>query len=117
MENQRKASHFPSMVVCLFPMDSLTAVCNFRPHDINDAIGTYVMAAEGCGKTGKFLQSSRVHRYNRAADDVKLQDKLLQELEKLTGVEPPTTQSELKTVSLAARIEQSGHSPSDSPSS
>jgi hypothetical protein len=73
----------------------LTSCMHARPEDINQAIETYVMAAEGCGKTGKFFKSSKERRYNNAADDVKLQDKFFQEVEKLSGVHTPGNKSEL----------------------
>jgi NAD(P)-dependent dehydrogenase (short-subunit alcohol dehydrogenase family) len=59
------------------------------PDDANKAVATYVMAAEGCGKSGKFFKSSRERSYNKAADDVKLQDKFFEECGKLSGVEVP----------------------------
>jgi NAD(P)-dependent dehydrogenase (short-subunit alcohol dehydrogenase family) len=57
--------------------------------DIQLAVKTYVMLAEGCGESGKFFKSSKVGSYSNVADDEKLQDKFLQECEKFTGVSIP----------------------------
>lgn len=70
-------------------------MCLGAPDDINKAVATYVMAAEGCGLSGKFLKSSKERSYNRAANDIKLQDKFFQEIEKLSGVKVPDNKAEL----------------------
>jgi NAD(P)-dependent dehydrogenase (short-subunit alcohol dehydrogenase family) len=57
--------------------------------DIQSAVKTYVMLAEGCGESGKFFESGKIGSYSKAADDERLQDKFLQECEKITGVSIP----------------------------
>ena len=57
--------------------------------DIQLAVKTYVMLAEGCGQSGKFFHSGKTTTYSKAADDERLQDKFLQECEKNTGVSIP----------------------------
>ena len=57
--------------------------------DINKAVDTYVMLAEGCGKSGKYFKLSQEAWYMKAADDVKLQDKFFEELQELSGVKAP----------------------------
>ncbi|KAI1389004.1 NAD(P)-binding protein [Hypoxylon trugodes] len=72
------------------------------PDDINASIETYVMLAEGSGvsegKTGKFWYQSREARsggsgretsYTTKADEAARQDKLIEILEKISGVQPP----------------------------
>lgn len=58
--------------------------------DINLSIETFVMLAlgEGAakGKTGKYFASARESRCAKIADDFGLQDELLEELEKISGV-------------------------------
>ncbi|KAH8911259.1 NAD(P)-binding protein [Coniochaeta sp. PMI_546] len=63
------------------------------PDDIEAAVDTYVMLAlgegEAEGKTGKYFRDSREKTPARDALDVGLQDKLLEELERISGVGLP----------------------------
>ncbi|KAI2632171.1 NAD(P)-binding protein [Hypoxylon sp. NC1633] len=72
------------------------------PDDIDAAIDTYVLLAEGTGpakdQTGKYWYQSRYARpkaagretgYNGAADDEARQSQLIEALEKISGVKPP----------------------------
>lgn len=64
------------------------------PGDLKAGVDTFVMAAlgEGAarGQTGKYFVNSKVESYARIADDVHLQDRLLKELEKISGVSLPS---------------------------
>jgi hypothetical protein len=44
------------------------------------------LLAEGCGESGKFFKSSKIGSYSKMTDDERLQDKFLQECEKIIGV-------------------------------
>ena len=59
------------------------------PDDINKAVGTYVMLAEGCGKSGKYFKLSKESYYAKAADNIKLQDAFFEECEQLTRIKAP----------------------------
>ncbi|RFU28997.1 hypothetical protein B7463_g7344, partial [Scytalidium lignicola] len=63
------------------------------PGDINLGVDTFTMLAlgEGAarGKTGKYFARLKEERVARDADDVELQDRLLKELEKISGVKVP----------------------------
>lgn len=63
------------------------------PDDIETAVDTYVMLALGEGearsKTGKYFRDSREKAPVQDTLDVGLQDKLLKELEKISGVSLP----------------------------
>ncbi|KAJ7247995.1 hypothetical protein C8J57DRAFT_720098 [Mycena rebaudengoi] len=62
------------------------------PGNIDHAVDTFVMAALGEGKatpakTGAYLKDSSVHEPNAVAQDEGLQDSLVKELQKISGVE------------------------------
>lgn len=61
--------------------------------DINASVDNYVMLAEGTGeaegKTGVHWYHSRPRSFKKAAGDEQLQDKLLKELESISGVSIP----------------------------
>lgn len=61
--------------------------------DIDAAVDTYVMLAEGSGAaegmTSKYWYQGRTRSCKAAASDVKVQDKLLRELETISGVKVP----------------------------
>lgn len=61
--------------------------------DIEAAVDTYVMAALGqgdaAGKTGRYFRDSREKATSSDATDTGLQDRLLRELEKISGVALP----------------------------
>jgi NAD(P)-dependent dehydrogenase (short-subunit alcohol dehydrogenase family) len=63
------------------------------PGDIESSIETFVMLALGQdaaeGKTGKYFYNSHESNPNPMADDVGLQDELLQGLEKISGISIP----------------------------
>lgn len=63
------------------------------PDNIEDAAGTIAMLAlgegEAAGKTGRYFRDSKEQTPSSDAMDVGLQDKLLRELEKLSGVALP----------------------------
>lgn len=63
--------------------------------DINAAIDTYVMLAEGTGaakgQTGKHWYHSKERSSKQAAADEQTQEKLLKELENISGVSIPTS--------------------------
>lgn len=61
--------------------------------DIDAAVDTYVMLAEGKGEaeevSGKYWYQMKTRKCKGAAEDVNTQDKLLLELERITGVKAP----------------------------
>lgn len=61
--------------------------------DINAAVDTYVLLAEGQGPaegvSGKYWYQSRVKAPIKEANDVAVQDKLVKQLEEITGVKVP----------------------------
>jgi len=64
------------------------------PGNIEHAVDTFVMAALGEGeatlaKTGAYLKDSRVQDPNSLAEDEGLQDRLVKELERISGVKIP----------------------------
>lgn len=72
------------------------------PDDINAAIDTYVLLAEGSGtaegKTGGFWYQTRARtskgsgretNYERSLDDEARQQKLIETLARISGVNPP----------------------------
>ncbi|KAF7340358.1 CHAT domain-containing protein [Mycena venus] len=64
------------------------------PGNIDHAVDTFVMAALGEGKatptkTGAYLKDSSVHEPNAVAKDEGLQDSLVKELERISGVKIP----------------------------
>jgi len=64
------------------------------PGDINLGVGTYVMLTEGSGaaegQSGKFWKSSQLYQCKREAEDESKQQKLVDSLARLTGVNPPS---------------------------
>ncbi|KAI2632474.1 NAD(P)-binding protein [Hypomontagnella submonticulosa] len=62
------------------------------PDDIDAAVDTYVMLAEGSGtaegKTGKYWYQRRETSYSSAADDEARQNQLIQILGEISGVKP-----------------------------
>ena len=59
--------------------------------DIEKAADTYVLLADGDSGTGKYYFDSKAREPTSAANDEKLQDQLLEELAKLTGVKVPSS--------------------------
>lgn len=61
------------------------------PGDINKSVDTYVKLAEGVGATGEYWGpgAHRGQRYQAAAGDVDKQQKLLDELKQISGVDLP----------------------------
>ncbi|KAF8195932.1 hypothetical protein K438DRAFT_1826753 [Mycena galopus ATCC 62051] len=64
------------------------------PENIEDAVDTFVMAALGQGEatpasTGAYLKRSRVQDPSSLAEDEGLQDRLVKELERISGVKIP----------------------------
>jgi len=57
--------------------------------DINAAIDTYVMLAEGGKPSGKHWYHCKERSFQKAAGDEQIQEKLLKELEKISGVSIP----------------------------
>ncbi|KAJ9137893.1 Short-chain dehydrogenase [Pleurostoma richardsiae] len=60
---------------------------------LDDAVDTFVMATLGegaaSGKTGTYFARSRVDKHASVADDIGLQERLLEELGKISGVSVP----------------------------
>lgn len=65
---------------------------NYASGDINAAVDTYVMLAEGTGDaegvTGKYWYRTRTRTPKEDAEDRLIQDKLIQELEGICGISP-----------------------------
>jgi NAD(P)-dependent dehydrogenase (short-subunit alcohol dehydrogenase family) len=62
------------------------------PESIEDAVDTFVMVAlgkTGSADTGAYFKKSRVEVPSSLAQDEGLQDKLVQELERISGVKIP----------------------------
>jgi len=57
--------------------------------DIGAAVDTYVMLAEGGNPSGKHWYHCKERSSRKEAADEKIQEKLLQELEKISGVSVP----------------------------
>lgn len=58
--------------------------------DIDAAVENYVMLAEGCGRTGEHWYHSRPRSFRKEAADDKVQEKLISELETISGISPPS---------------------------
>lgn len=63
--------------------------------DIQKSIESYVMLAEGCNKTGEHWYHSRPRSWKKEAGDASLQEKLIKELENVSGISPPSSGSNM----------------------
>ena len=59
--------------------------------DIDAAVDSYVFLAEGCGKTGEHWYHSKLRSWKKDAGDEEMQEKLVKELESISGVSPPSS--------------------------
>jgi len=57
--------------------------------DIGAAVDTYVMLAEGGVPSGKHWYHCKERSFQKAAADEQIQEKLLQELKRISGVSIP----------------------------